>query len=403
MTPALNGHATRAPSVMLATSFRAEQIQDKFVPSLAAIGVEVARVVPVTFSGKIADVDAVLFMFQFCAHSEYDAFKARAKAAGVKFILLEQQAANWVHVLRKGGLNVSGVPLPVQLPKAPPMRTPPVEFTAEPEPPVIITPEPESLTFGAALRRERESAGLTQYDVAARAHLSQSMVCRWEVDKRPVPADAHAALVKLFPALAKAPMPEIATSRYRAVPDDEPDPRPMFHVGLRHEIEASGNSRRLVAETIGVSSALVDQWAVGHRVAADHYEALLLLFPALKDCAKPDFTTRNRSRGNTPQASPAMPAPVEAPVPAMSPPTECAKPRPAPLAGLLRAARALGMTGKVSLEIDDVETVVVVGAERWQGATPDDAVEVARQSLDGRLGDLLRRVEEARAMLGGAK
>ena len=195
-------------------------------------------------------------------------------------------------------------------------------------------------------------------------------------------------------------LPPVIVAPPPVEPTPEPAPRP-FRDGLRAEVKRSGTTHRTLADTIGVSPGLVDLWTCGGRVAPDHYEALLVLFPELARCGKPEFTLRKMRRDVVP---PAQPAPIAAPAvaPVAPPPTEPVKPRPASLADLRRAALALGVTGRIALEVDESSTVMI-GAEKWHGATPEDAMEDARRALDGRLGDLLRRVEEARAMLGGVK
>ncbi len=85
-----------------------------------------------------------------------------------------------------------------------PALTPPPSV---PVPPPAPTPEGKAETFGKALQREREHAGLHRTDLAAELGLSHWTVQTWEHDRWPPKPAMHDRLVKMFPALASAPSP----------------------------------------------------------------------------------------------------------------------------------------------------------------------------------------------------
>jgi hypothetical protein len=70
------------------------------------------------------------------------------------------------------------------------------------------------------------------------------------------------------------------------------------------------------------------------------------------------------------------------------------------LTGLQRAAKVLGMTGDLVVRVSDAGVAVEIGAERWAGKD-DGVVAQARMALDGKLTEMLRSVELARAGLAG--
>lgn len=170
-----------------------------------------------------------------------------------------------------------------------------------------------------------------------------------------------------------------------------------FTEGLRAERAKAGVTLRWIAATMGVSAGLVDTWSAGQRVSPEHYEALCGLFPALETYRKPEFTTRAYRRRAVPVVAV---TPVELPLPVKA--TNGHKVTPPPLAGLLRAARALGIEGKLTVEVDDGASVVRVGAQAWHGTSPDAAVEEARASLDKRLAEAMRKMEEQRCAMQAA-
>ena len=81
---------------------------------------------------------------------------------------------------------------------------------------------------------------------------------------------------------------------------------------------------------------------------------------------------------------------------------EAGKPRALPLDGLRRAARALGITGPISVVVDDAASEVIAGASTWRGVSPDEAVETARAELDRRLREKRDEMIAALNALGGA-
>ncbi len=308
--------------VLLATQFPPSYIEDTIVPKLRDLGILVARVVPVDYAGAFpAAVGAVLFMFQMTSHSAQDNLKARCKVAGVPFVLLERQSANWRYALTKAGLRFSGAPVPSPLPvavaPAPPARSP--ETLPDVAPPSEEAPVPAVATFGEALRLAREADGQPQEAVAFTVGVSQKTISMAE-NNQPMQQHTYDALVQLYPALASAPLP-------------------VF--GRQMKPRANGHAA-LPVTTI---------------------------------------------------------APVELPVPPVA--TNGHKVTPPPLAGLLRAARAIGITGKLTVEVDDAESIVRVGAEVWRGDTADAAVANAKAALQTRLAEAMQRMEEARAMLAG--
>lgn len=313
--------ATPSPRVFLAAKFPRQFLEETVIPNLNALGITVDKIVPVDFKGDLR-TDAVLFMFQYCSHVTHDQFKARCKAAGVKFVLLDRHAAGWRHSLTKAGMRlpdyvVAAKPLPVaEVPAKPPVVA---EEPMEAEPVSETIYRAAHATFGEALKAARVAAGHSQADVGAVCEVDQATVSQWEQR--------------------------------------------------------------------------------GRATQPEHYAALLQLFPALATAPKPPFATRAWGRVKKPAVSlvPALPAPM-APVAVLKPVGRVAP----PLSGLLRAARALGISGKLTVTVDDAESQVCVGAELWTGTSPDAAVETARAALDERLGVAMRRMEEARASLAGA-
>lgn len=63
-------------------------------------------------------------------------------------------------------------------------------------------------TFGASLRLERETEGLTQAELAEALEVSQTEVGLWETDKRDPPIETAKLLVDLFPRLLYGPYPK---------------------------------------------------------------------------------------------------------------------------------------------------------------------------------------------------
>lgn len=327
--------------VILATKFPADFVGDTIVPGLRDLGIHVERVVSTRFEGAItADV---LFMLEYCGHDDQSQLKARTKAAGFRFVLLSRKRADWAGDFRKVGYHVPGHPVnPTPLPVAETPKKPAGIIVANGAP--LLPPPPmvpvEALPFGKELRDELKRQGITQKDFAA---------------------------------------------------------------------------------LVGVSAPTVVFWIAGKPAQPDHYAKILDLLPALKDKAKPPLPLRDHATGRTkaPVALPsvtspqpvavALPEPLVAPAPVAPPqaPVAVFSPRVAsaarpPLAGLLRAARALGIKGPVTVVADDPETVVTVGGEPWKHTDADVAVEAARKALVARLADVIRCAQEATAELEGA-
>lgn len=185
-----------------------------------------------------------------------------------------------------------------------------------------------------------------------------------------------------------------------------PPPAPItFGAWLRQKRNEMGSTQAEAGKLFGVSGALYGDWeAEDSAVARDHLAAILDLYgtpPAHVGQPKaPQREWRNGRPAYVGRSTVTVQAPAAQPVPA---PAAIAAPAPAgpkaPMAGLRRAARALGYTGSLSItvEIEDGSAVVCVGAERWPGPTPDDAVDTARKALGAKLAELVQRAQEAQA------
>ena len=339
--------------VLLVADFPSDYIRDTIAPSLTQIGIEVTRVVPTDYKGQFGDVAAVLFMFQMTSHSRHDAMKERAKKAGVRFILLERQSSGWVRAFQTAGLDFPGYPIkPAPLPVAPPSKPPalivgngaplippPAHPKQEAHETVDDAPEPPAIPFGDALEVERKALKLSQAAVGDLVGVSQSAGASWEAGGS-VPEPCYLALVDNFPKLVTAQRPAWAT-RYN-------------RLGKKYGAPANGHNGN------------------GHAVHVGG--VTVTTFPQCPD--------------------------VEI-VPPVAPKVNGHNHRPPPLEGLLRAARALGVKGPLTVTVDDDGTTVQVGDEKWPG-TYDGAVETARAALDLRLANMLRTLTEARSALGGA-
>ncbi len=62
----------------------------------------------------------------------------------------------------------------------------------------------------------------------------------------------------------------------------------------------------------------------------------------------------------------------------------------------------IGGKGTLTVEVDDGKSVVRVGLQAWHGTSPDAAVEEARASLDKRLAEAMRKMEEQRRAMQAA-
>ena len=124
-------------------------------------------------------------MFQMCSHVAHDTFKARAKAAGVPFLLLTRQSADWPRAFKQAGIELSlrpvdPTPLPApDLPKKNGAGVIVANGAPLLPPPAPVIPDPkEAVPFGEALKafRKRESAG--QGVIADLCGVSQGLVNR---------------------------------------------------------------------------------------------------------------------------------------------------------------------------------------------------------------------------------
>ena len=349
--------------VLLAAGFPPDYINDTIVPNLTSLGIEVVKVVPVDYKGEIPDVAAVLFMFQYTSHVNHDKFKGRAKAAGVKFILLERQSSGWPRAFKIANLDFPGYPIkPAPLPVAPPSKPPalivangaplippPAHPKQEAHETVDDAPEPPALPFGDALEVERKALKLSQAAVGDLVGVSQSAVASWEAGGA-VPEPCYLALVDSFPKLVSAQRPAWAT-RYNCL-------------GKKYAAPANGHNGNGSAVHVG-----------GVTVTT---------FPQ-----RPDVEVRDARKAPT------------SPVAVLVPPVAHAA-RPLPLDGLRRAARALGITGPIAVIVDDGESRVTAGVYTWPGTGPDEAVESARADLDKRLKEKRAKMEAERIEMEAA-
>jgi hypothetical protein len=334
-----------SPRVLVVAASRSKPIDDHVLPALNGLGVTVVDVVKPERKGSLENIDAVLLMFQFCGRDQYGALRRQCDIAKVKFIILPQQASSWMTLFAENGLRVPGKPVNAKpLPKPPAPVVHPKQEAHETEP-----DEPASGQRNATYRKP-------------------------------------------------------------------------FYIMLREERRAAGLTQAAVGELCSASTAAVVAWEAGRPIAADCVKTLLSLFPRLETAAPP-VTARPKGRaglastvhvgGVSVTTYPQRPdvevqdtrkAPTP-PVAVLVPPVT-SKPRLAPLEGLLKAARALGITGKVVVEVDDAGTRVLVGQDEWTG-NYDDAVETARAALESRLDDAEREAdrqhEERKARLAAAR
>lgn len=194
-----------------------------------------------------------------------------------------------------------------------------------------------------------------------------------------------------------------------------------------------------VADLCEVSVADVEAWEADRApIDVDAYDKLTELFVSLMNAPSPDITRKRLPRPPAPPsptpvptvapisarvpasapapATPASPPQAQAPVVAFQPTPQPTAPPPvalqapkaernghalvSPLTGLLRAARALGIKDDIHVSVTDAGVEAKLGSEKWSGSTDEEAITAARRSMDERLGALLRRVTEARQLLG---
>lgn len=218
---------SEAKHVILATKFPADFIQGTIVPGLADVGVKVARIVSTRFEGDIRG-DAVLFMNEYCGHDDYDKFKARAKAAGVRFLCLPRKRADWIAEFRKNGFDVPGHPIdstPLPTAETPKRNGIIVANGAPLIPPPAKAPEttvePSPVTFGEALRAYRKRERVNQSVIAGLCGVDQSTISNWE-SGAVVPDGHYRKLCELAPEIAAATPPTFTVRPGR--PRSEPRP-----------------------------------------------------------------------------------------------------------------------------------------------------------------------------------
>lgn len=236
---------SEAKRILLATKFPEQFIRDTIVPGLRAIGVEVTRIVDVAFEGQIRDVDAVAFMFQMCSHVAHDNFKARAKAAGVPFLLLTRQSVEWPRAFKMAGIDLPMRPInPTPLPTAEtPKKNGVIVANGAPLiPPPAKAPEttvePSPVTFGEALRAYRKRERVNQSVVAGLCGVDQSTISGWE-GGAVVPEAQYRKLCELSPDIAAAIPPSFTARPGRP----RSEPRPVV-VPLKPVEKANGHDHR---------------------------------------------------------------------------------------------------------------------------------------------------------------
>lgn len=193
------------------------------------------------------------------------------------------------------------------------------------------------------------------------------------------------------------PVPPPPVAPVPAAEEPTPPP-PTFGAALRLARVSEEVTQAFIAELCGTDQTMVSGWERGrHPISLECYEKLTELFPTLAVAPAPEITRRQLARRivDPPRSEP---KPIEQPASAKV----NGHPGGSSLIGLLRAARALGIQGDVSVCFDEAAATVKIGLDKWQGATPDDAIAAARTSLGERLNDLLRRVTEARNLLAFA-
>ena len=113
-------------------------------------------------------------------------------------------------------------------------------------------PRPRSETVGAQLKRHRETHGWSRADVAARLGVSQSVLWRWESERRK-PQGRYLAKVC-------------------ALLGDDPRPTPVT-VGeqLKRHRERHGLTLMAMAARLGVAQSTLCRWETGEREPQGEY------------------------------------------------------------------------------------------------------------------------------------
>lgn len=331
-------------SALLVTSLP-ERICDAMAEKLRPCGLHVVRRVSPRFDGPLDDYRAVVMPATGTSEMERTAWRKRAHRASLPLVTLPPEQSKWPALVAQ--LNL---------------------------PPLAAVPPPPPV---------KEAPPMTLED-----HHSRAVYPFAEHVETPSPPVDPVA----------APPPSVAPV---------PSPAPItFGAWLRQKRNDLGATQAEAGKLFGVSGALYGDWeAEDSAVAHDHLAAILDLYGAPPAHVGPPRAPRREWRKGRPSyvgratyvAPSRAPLPVVAAVATPAPPS-VAGPK-APMAGLRRAARALGYTGSLSItiEIEDGSAVVRVGDEQWPGASPDDAVDNARKALGAKLAELLQRAQEAQA------
>lgn len=330
-----------SPRVLLIAAKRPKQFDDHILPKMRDFGITVVRTVEPTFRGSLEDIDAVFVMFEFCGRETYAALRRQCEIAKVKFIILPQQASAWLRIFAENGLRVPGKPV-----EATPLPLPP---------PTVVYAKVEA--------------------------------CEAQEPEEAEPADG-----------ASDDEPETAGAPFLAYGETVASGR-----------EKAGLSQVEFAELIGISRGHLRQIEGGNR--APSRDLHIKIVGMLPDVAKVTVAFAARPRGRavaaqhaalTSRAAATPLAPVQVP-PVLALPVKAnghSHHRP-PLEALLRAARAVGIGGNITVTVNEQGTTVRVGEEVFSGAF-DDAVEKARGVLVGRLREQRRLADERLAELGAA-
>jgi len=291
------------------------------------------------------------------------------------------------------------------------------------------------MTFGQLLERTRTQKQITQHAMARRASVSSATYQAWERGEG-LPTPEHIRMMfangaphvlnALREALrAPAPAPEAP----KVCP---PAPPPSFGAELRRAREAEGLQQGEVANLVGgvtLTRQAVESWENGRVVPVlEHYQALLDLFPALRegpraaarDIPKPDGgrdvpRPQGPARPPTP-IPPSMPAPPPVakespamppqPFPAMSALSSPAVPVPSDglvlLEGVIRLARSLypsSKAAKLTMEIGPDGTVAIALAFGSESAVARGSGKSARAALKEVAAPLRAELDERRRVL----
>jgi hypothetical protein len=197
------------------------------------------------------------------------------------------------------------------------------------------------------------------------------------------------ALRDLATAEPEAPAPVVAPA---PPPVPAAPERITFGAWLRARREADGSTQETLGGVLGCSGPHVAHMEAGDRVAPDLFTKITALYGELPPHVIPPQATIRAYTGGGGRR-PAVPAPVEIPLPKLNGHHAA----PSSLAGLRAAARALRL-GEVKATCGDT-TVVAVGGEQWSGDDPDAVVAQACEALRARA---RQAIAELQAAFGGA-